>query len=85
LIGKEDTMQDNLESHREREVRREARNTGILVAVLAVFAVVAVAMWYGGLFGDVNTTGNQTAPAPPGSSGTVGQAPQNPGQAPANR
>ena len=75
-------MQNNRELHEERTDRASAVNSGIIIAVLAIFAVFGIAMWYGGWFGDTNTA---NAPAPSGSSGTVGQATQNPGPAKTNR
>lgn len=85
-------MPDNQELREERAERQSAMTTGVIVAVLAIFGVIALAMWYGGWFGETDTastgsspTASQTAPAPSGSSGTVGQATQNPGPAQTNR
>ncbi|ETR76461.1 hypothetical protein X566_17820 [Afipia sp. P52-10] len=63
--------------------------TGTIIAALVVLAIIAVSIFYAGMPTNTTTTSNTppatTAPAPSGSSGTVGQAPQNPGSAPANR
>jgi hypothetical protein len=85
-------MQDDRELREDQDDRRNAMTTGVIVSVLAIFGVVALTMWYGGWFGGAENAGassaptaSQTAPAPSGSSGTVGQAPQNPGPAQTNR
>lgn len=73
----------------EKNVRVRAMEAGIVVAILAIFFVAAVAMWYDGWFSNQlgvaaapdNPAASQSAAAPappPPPSGTVGQAPQTP-------
>ncbi|MDQ8729515.1 hypothetical protein [Bradyrhizobium sp. LHD-71] len=82
-------MQDDQDLREDQDDRRNAMTTGVIVSVLAIFGVVALTMWYGGWFGGAESggsasapTASQTAPAP---SGSVGQAPQNPGPPQTNR
>jgi hypothetical protein len=81
--------QDLRELQEEKDVRARVMNAGIVAAAVAAFMMVGVAMWYDGWFSNElgvaavpsNPAASTSATAPPASSGTVGQAPQNPAPA----
>ena len=74
------------ELQEEKDVRARVMNASIVAAAVAAFMMVGVAMWYDGWFSNEfgvatvpsNPAVGQNTAAPPASSGTVGQAPQNP-------
>jgi len=77
---------DLQELQQEKNVRAHAMEAGIVVAILAIFFVAAVAMWYDGWFSNElgvaavpsNPAASSSSATPPASPRTVGQAPQNP-------
>lgn len=80
--GRQQTAGDNLgratsveqrELEIDRSDRAAAMSWGIVASVVGALAVVVLTMWYGGMFGGVETVSTDR-PAVSQNSGTVGQA-----------